>query len=217
MKFAVLLIILCLGLTLSGCALFKSNPATKHNCTIEGIVIDTSTNTPILGASVRIQNTKLDSMTDDSGYFIISKLTPGKYNLEISAVGYPTTNEGVIVSFPKNDPIYFFLVANKSELNNAIVRVYRKDEIRGYVIENKTNSPILYASIRIEGTKLGALTDSLGRFCIHNVPPGEYTLDVSAVGFKSEHIVHVTVPSHYGYLVPVRLNYKSLEDDSGGI
>ncbi len=56
-------------------------------------------------------------------------------------------------------------------------------EIHGYVVS--LDEPIAYATILINGTTIGAATDANGHFHLHNIPAGELTLTISAVGFKS--------------------------------
>jgi outer membrane receptor for ferrienterochelin and colicins len=91
-----------------------------------------------------------------------------------------------------------------------------KCSIEGYVINNDTHKPVADVAILVEGTKLGAMSDSLGCFCVPSVPPGRYTLRISAVGFRTEHVERVIVPSAPGVPYSVRLTPITLEIDGGG-
>ncbi|MFT3948193.1 MAG: TonB-dependent receptor [Agriterribacter sp.] len=51
------------------------------------------------------------------------------------------------------------------------------------VINDKTNLPVEKASVRIEGTKKGAITDSAGQVRLTGLQPGKYTLLSSCVGY----------------------------------
>jgi hypothetical protein len=53
-------------------------------------------------------------------------------------------------------------------------------KISGRVIDAKTREPIPSVNIVIEGTSLGTATHIDGFYVINNVPPGVYTLVVSA-------------------------------------
>lgn len=55
--------------------------------------------------------------------------------------------------------------------------------IKGTVTDK--NEPVPFANIGLIGTKLGTSADVDGNFTIKNVPAGNYTLQVSAVGFKN--------------------------------
>jgi outer membrane cobalamin receptor len=57
---------------------------------ITGTVKDKSTGEPLVGANVLVNGTFLGSAADSEGNFIISKLSPGIYNLRVSMIGYET-------------------------------------------------------------------------------------------------------------------------------
>lgn len=56
-------------------------------------------------------------------------------------------------------------------------------EVHGYITSNDEALP--FATILIGGTTMGASSDADGHFHIHNIPTGDITLIVSAVGYKS--------------------------------
>ena len=56
---------------------------------------------------------------------------------------------------------------------------------RGFVYEKNNEAPIPYANITFKGTKIGGSSGMDGFFQINNVPPGEYTVVVSFLGFKT--------------------------------
>ncbi len=57
-------------------------------------------------------------------------------------------------------------------------------KISGRVVDAKTNEPLVGVSVRIEGTKMGAITNLDGDYFILNIPPGEYTVSASYVGYS---------------------------------
>lgn len=66
--------------------------------------------------------------------------------------------------------------------------------IRGNVYDKETGDPIIYGSVRLLNTTLGDNTDIDGFFAIPNVPPGDYTLVATYVGYDST-AVEVSVKS----------------------
>ena len=60
----------------------------QSNKHISGRVIDSSTNEPLYGVNILIQNTYLGTSTDQNGEFIIDELADRPYDLNISMIGY---------------------------------------------------------------------------------------------------------------------------------
>ena len=58
-------------------------------------------------------------------------------------------------------------------------------EIRGFVYEKDNSEPSIYTSVFLSGTTLGGQTNLDGFFNISKIPPGNYTLMVTSVGFDT--------------------------------
>lgn len=63
-------------------------PASGHNISIRGLVLDQSTNTPLPGATVQLLNTPQITTTNQLGIYTFADLPEGKYALKISFLGY---------------------------------------------------------------------------------------------------------------------------------
>ncbi|MBN2367113.1 MAG: TonB-dependent receptor [Calditrichaeota bacterium] len=59
-----------------------------------------------------------------------------------------------------------------------------KGTIRGIVQDSESRDPLVGVNIVVLGTYLGASTDADGFYVIPNVNPGEYSLEVSYIGYK---------------------------------
>lgn len=57
--------------------------------------------------------------------------------------------------------------------------------VRGSVYEKKTQQPVLYTNVQLEGTSYGAVTDVNGYFTISKVKPGNYTILITYIGFDT--------------------------------
>lgn len=55
--------------------------------------------------------------------------------------------------------------------------------ISGTVKDKKDNSELIGVNVLIKGTSLGAVTDVNGKFIIKNVKPGDYTIEVTYIGY----------------------------------
>ncbi len=67
--------------------------------------------------------------------------------------------------------------------------------ITGVVIDKSTQLPIPNVSIKLEGSKFGTSTDSLGRFRIVGMPAGTYNILVSSLGYKNTTLFNSVVNS----------------------
>ena len=59
--------------------------------------------------------------------------------------------------------------------------------LRGSVVDDSTACAVYFCQVVIDGTKLSANTDSLGRFVLTGVPVGEVGVDACAGGYISGH------------------------------
>ena len=65
--------------------------------------------------------------------------------------------------------------------------------ITGVITEEDTNETLPGVNVRIVGTNFGAATDIDGRFIIRNIRPGEYTLEITYIGFQVVQVTGVSV------------------------
>lgn len=76
------------------------------------------------------------------------------------------------------------------------VGVHAADEtgtISGKVREASTGEALRGATIILDGTKKGAISDPKGNFIIKNVPAGKYSLTVRYVGYETKRIPNIVV------------------------
>lgn len=55
----------------------------------------------------------------------------------------------------------------------------QKGIVKGFVYDNQDGEAISFASVKLDSTTLGAITDDQGFFTITNVPPGVYQVSSS--------------------------------------
>ena len=58
--------------------------------------------------------------------------------------------------------------------------------IYGHVIDKTTGEHLPYIVVLIKGTTIGVTTENSGHYMIRNVPEGDFILEVSAIGYKSQ-------------------------------
>ena len=57
--------------------------------------------------------------------------------------------------------------------------------VRGFIYEEETGEPAMYCNAILEGTTFGSSTDINGYFIITKVDPGDYTLNITYLGFDT--------------------------------
>ncbi len=67
--------------------------------------------------------------------------------------------------------------------------------IRGTVIDEASNVPLVYAAVGLQNTTIGTTTDSLGNFTLKNVPIGRYDIIVSHIGYSPAMLREIQVTS----------------------
>ena len=60
--------------------------------------------------------------------------------------------------------------------------------VTGVVISEEDGQPVIGASVRVENTQLGAITDVDGKFRISNVPSSANTLIISYIGMEEQKV-----------------------------
>ncbi len=68
--------------------------------------------------------------------------------------------------------------------------------ISGTIIDQSSGEKLIGANLSLQGTRLGAATDSVGAFSIENIPAGDYILQVQYVGYQTaERLVRIDAAS----------------------
>jgi len=104
--------------------------------------------------------------------------------------------------------IIFFLL-----FISSITFAGTRGKIVGSVIDKSTKEPISDVNLYLEGTRLGAATDSDGYFIILNLLPGNYTLVVQHLGYQTQKIDDIKVAADLTTRVNFELQEVTLESD----
>ncbi len=84
--------------------------------------------------------------------------------------------------------------------------------VRGNVFDEGTGEPIMFGTVRLNGTTMGTNTDIDGFFTIGNVPEGNYTLVATYVGYDS---VAIDINVRAGRILYERILMSSAGIDLG--
>jgi hypothetical protein len=70
-----------------------------------------------------------------------------------------------------------------------VVEAGTTGKITGMVIDTETKESLPGANLIIEGTTMGAATDLDGYYVILNIPPGNYNLIASMIGYEKAKVL----------------------------
>lgn len=73
--------------------------------------------------------------------------------------------------------------------------------IRGFVYEKETGEPVIFTNVLLENTSYGSATDVNGYYVISKIPLGEYTIQVTNLGYDT-------------VFVPVKINANDIIDQN---
>ncbi|HCW07499.1 MAG TPA: hypothetical protein DGG95_09070 [Cytophagales bacterium] len=82
--------------------------------------------------------------------------------------------------------------------------------VKGVIKDTKTSESVIGATVRVEGTTLGAATDVDGEFTISGVPVGTYNLTVTSVGYTSKKFENVKVEANNATVIITTLEEESV-------
>jgi len=137
--------------------------------TIEGTVMDSSSGEAIANATVTVNG--MSATSNSSGAYVISDVPPGNYTVTVSADGYEDSSETITVTAGETETLDFTLKP-----------VPTTGTITGTVMDSSSGEVIANATVTVNG--MSATSNSSGAYVISVVPPGNYTVTVSADGYE---------------------------------
>ncbi len=119
------------------------NSYSQSTGSIGGRVVDAKDNTPLIGATIKIEGSKMGAITDDNGEYVILNVDVGTYNVECSYIGYDTKKQkDVKVSVDQRTKVNFDLtVTGEIKTEVIVIEAERKGidvEQSGRIIESST-------------------------------------------------------------------------------
>ncbi len=102
--------------------------------------------------------------------------------------------------------LYYILLAL---LLNVTSLLAQQGTLQGQVYSTKSNEPLESASVRVQGTSLGARTDGQGRFVIAGLKPGFVRLIVSMLGYETTTSAEVQVIGNQTSFIDIALDEAS--------
>ncbi|MDZ4680219.1 MAG: TonB-dependent receptor [Saprospiraceae bacterium] len=157
---------LLLLLSVSFLTVSAQEPALKQ--TLRGRILDADTRQPLVGATVSLLSTGLGATTDTSGAYRMAGTPVGRYQLQVSYVGYASqTIPEVLVESGKETVLDIELQEQVEQIGTVVVRAARSDAavacptVRSLSVEETLRFPAtFYDPARLAATFAGVVNDN---------------------------------------------------------
>jgi len=100
--------------------------AIAQDATVKGFVYDKKSGEPAIFINVYLEGTTQGASTDVNGYFVISKIKPGNYNMVVTSLGYDTIRENVTFASGELLSKNFFIEEASIDLKTVYVSAERQ-------------------------------------------------------------------------------------------
>ena len=101
--------------------------AQNNKQNIRGVVLDKLSQTPIIGATIAVQNSTKQTHTDNSGNYLLTDMAPDRYEIKVSFSGYKEVIiPNVIVTSGKEVILDITMEDEFNKLNEVVVKASNK-------------------------------------------------------------------------------------------
>ncbi len=176
---------------------------------IEGTVFQPDTDTPLVGAEVRIVETDQSEKTSEDGTFRFTEIPIGKYTLSISDRIHSTPIEIPIGKYTlsisdrtHSTPTEIPIEIRTGEVLRGrfypggevpFINTTDSGDIDGHVYSPTTGKPLAEAEVRFVEIDISAKTDTSGNFQFIGIAPGTYTLSITHATHKTPTTAKIAV------------------------
>lgn len=138
--------------------------ATLHAGELEGFVYDKTSGEVLIGANVLVSGTTIGTITDMQGHYVLHHDAEGKVTIQVSYIGYADDLQEVDFSASDHVVKDFYLAYGSQELEEVVVTVQAKGQIRAIneQLNSNTISNIVSAE-RIQEVPDANAAEAVGR------------------------------------------------------
>ena len=149
--------------------------------TISGTVIGAISSLPISGALIEVSlgsTIIFSTLTDSSGDYSISGVSPGSYVVQARAANYQSGAKGAIVLAGQTTTVDFALQPDPGTISGTVIGAVSGLPISGALVE-----------VSVAGIPVGSgITDSSGNYSIPGMAPGSYIVEASSPNYQTDTI-----------------------------
>ncbi len=131
--------------------------------TLKGRILDKKTKEPLIGASVIIANTSIGAITNFDGFYEITGLQAGTYNIQVSYIGYqPTLMQEIKVSSDAEQILDVKMVAAEVTLDNVMVVAKKNLESENMLLMEQQKAVLAVQSVGAKELSRKGISDAEG-------------------------------------------------------
>ncbi len=104
--------------------------------------------------------------------------------------------------------LFFLLIAIGTYGQNQFTQT-----IRGTVLDQETQYPLIGATVSIPALNIGSSTDINGQFTIKNVPIGRQTLSITYIGYEDQTLSNIVLISGKETILNIEMTEKAFESE----
>jgi len=176
----------------------QGHPQRQNPGRVQGQIVNALNNEPVRKARVYLQrldtkDTAVAILSDDAGNFVLSEINPGRYHLAAERVGYI---RGAFGARRMDGPGTVLVVAPGQLLEGLIFKLTPQAVITGRVIDGD-GEPVQDVHVQALGLTYvrgrrqlvsvqDSVTDDLGEYRLHSLPPNRYLVSASRSGGNSQ-------------------------------
>ncbi|MEP6778707.1 MAG: carboxypeptidase-like regulatory domain-containing protein [Gemmatimonadaceae bacterium] len=151
--------------------------------TVRATFLDSLTGQPLGDGTVELRgvNVNRSERVDPKGIAVFQRVSAGSYTLSTIRVGYRPRQQQLVIG-NRDTTIVISMFAIPAQLAERDVRASTQ-EVFGIIGGMPNLTAIVGARVALGGSHKETTTDSLGKYSINDVKPGQYSLRVTAPGF----------------------------------
>ncbi len=188
--------------------LFTTIIKAQNNGSQSGYVFDEN-GKPISGAKITFENSDLETISSENGYFIFENIIPNSYNMAASASGFETLAKfNIIIKSVGNIELIFNLKSNSQQLKEVVIAKNPFKRIKETPLSIQSLSAVEVATYPGGNNDIAKVVQSL---------PG---VSGSIGGFRNDVIIRGGAPNENVYYLDgieiPNINHFSTQGSAGG-
>ncbi|MGA1820370.1 MAG: DUF6259 domain-containing protein [Thermoplasmatota archaeon] len=164
---------------------FLIDPVPPEYGSLEVIVLEDDTLTPIENAYVTVNPSELFGLTNSTGVYLFHDVAPGSYLINVTMEGYIPRELSIDVIAGQTTSVKVYL--------KKIPEPQKKLGIIRGNVTNEQGGPISYAVIEYGDSGESVMAGTNGYYVIRDLQPGNYTLVFTSPGYISTTVEGIVV------------------------